>query len=1440
MPLENSLNVNPYFDDFSQNRDYYKILFKPGVSVQTRELNQLQTMLQNQIEKFGDHIFKSGTILSGINFSYQSNYPYIKIADVQTDGEPVVLSAYLNYFIKSDNNLNARVVNYVDGIESKAPDLNTLYLQYVSSSDPDVANSGAIYTTFTPGQTLTVYSQHYPLFDVLVNNGGLGFSNSDTVVVTSSIIVSGNTVAFSNGEILTQSTTGAQVQIASINTTAVANTTIIKVKPRSVDLTNTSVNSTSWSLSEGYTVAGNTSGATANVTSLIGSGATALLLTDTQGIVQTVTLQSSGQDYTYLPTLTIKTSNTTATLNNLDIVPLNYKAKVTVANASVNAVGSGYAFTVSEGVIYQKGYFLSTQAQTVVVSKYDSYPDSVAVGFVTTEDNITAFADESLYDNASNTTNYAAPGADRLQLTPVLTVANTADINDTSEFLTLAEWKGGVPFKENKTTVYSNIGDEMARRTREAQGNFVIDPFLLGAREKATPNTQYGEVIVDPGTGYINGYRISSDYNTYIDVPKATTTAIETNKTITVNYGNYVIVKELAGFFNFKAGATVSLRDTAKSYVSTATIGSSPAITAAGSEIGTARMRSLVVNGGEPGTSGCTYRLYLFDVQMNAGYSFRAVRSVYFDSTEDGVADVVTEYDATTASQVAVFYDSPADKMLFNVGATAVKALTNINYSYRTTTDTTPQLTSSGTLTIGPLGTGLTFPYGDGAVSAITKREFIVVPIANNQAAANSGGSITLTTTSNVATGTSTTFGSDYKVGDFIKFINTANTAQTVVRQITFITNNTSLGLNSNSSLSITANAVQFFPAMYPLALESRSDRTLTISGGSKTATINVGKTLASTVNAIVTYSVTKTNSSPVTKTINRDLYVKIHTSNNVGGANGPWALGIPGIARLKKVYLGSNTTVNTSSSDITKFFFIDTGDDENAYRGGKLTLLSNSAVTISANQYMLVQLDAFTTGGAEGFFTVGSYSMNDSANLASSTSTINILEIPETVTKKGAYYDLRDTIDFRPYGIATANLSTTVAGATINPNNAFSLSGDDQFFPVPDSTFTYDVEYYLPRRDAITVDVHSNFVYKTGVPQLSPVPPGSMPSTLVLGTITVPPYPSLFTVLNDQTMQFVSKKVGSYNGPSDARLRKYKVSSKQELGATQPRRYTMDDIGVIDRRIQALEKQVTLTAMEKAVTDITIPSAISPSLNRFKNGFFIEPFADFSRSNSKSPEFSAAIDTTLTELLPPFARVNFECMFDTTDATTANAIINNTLSLPYTPIVFIDQFVKVEPVIPITITNNVYIDRTITQNVYVDRTITQNVYITNTTVVNNTIYVPNTVIKVVTETVNVYVTNTVYNNTVLYSNNTIVAPGNTVYITVPAKPTPARYNGGMQIFPSTFSLIGQVEVLEDAPHTTVYKMGPPPTTTTASPVVVSDAVSDHRLGGYLGSAIDF
>ena len=60
MPQQTNLNVAPYFDDYDSSSDFYRVLFKPGYPVQARELTALQSILQNQIEKFGQHFFKEG------------------------------------------------------------------------------------------------------------------------------------------------------------------------------------------------------------------------------------------------------------------------------------------------------------------------------------------------------------------------------------------------------------------------------------------------------------------------------------------------------------------------------------------------------------------------------------------------------------------------------------------------------------------------------------------------------------------------------------------------------------------------------------------------------------------------------------------------------------------------------------------------------------------------------------------------------------------------------------------------------------------------------------------------------------------------------------------------------------------------------------------------------------------------------------------------------------------------------------------------------------------------------------------------------------------------------------------------------------------------------------------------------------------------------------
>ena len=92
MPQQTNLNVSPYFDDFDPAKDYYKVLFKPGFPVQARELSNLQSILQNQVEQFGQHFFKDGSKVIPGNTSYSQNYYAVQLSNT-FQGVPVAAYA---------------------------------------------------------------------------------------------------------------------------------------------------------------------------------------------------------------------------------------------------------------------------------------------------------------------------------------------------------------------------------------------------------------------------------------------------------------------------------------------------------------------------------------------------------------------------------------------------------------------------------------------------------------------------------------------------------------------------------------------------------------------------------------------------------------------------------------------------------------------------------------------------------------------------------------------------------------------------------------------------------------------------------------------------------------------------------------------------------------------------------------------------------------------------------------------------------------------------------------------------------------------------------------------------------------------------------------------------------------------------------------------------
>ena len=96
MPQQTNLNVAPYFDDFDAADDFHKVLFKPGYPVQARELTNLQSILQNQIEKFGQHFFKEGAKVIPGNTGYTQLYYCVQL---QNNFQGIPVSAYVDQIV---------------------------------------------------------------------------------------------------------------------------------------------------------------------------------------------------------------------------------------------------------------------------------------------------------------------------------------------------------------------------------------------------------------------------------------------------------------------------------------------------------------------------------------------------------------------------------------------------------------------------------------------------------------------------------------------------------------------------------------------------------------------------------------------------------------------------------------------------------------------------------------------------------------------------------------------------------------------------------------------------------------------------------------------------------------------------------------------------------------------------------------------------------------------------------------------------------------------------------------------------------------------------------------------------------------------------------------------------------------------------------------------
>jgi hypothetical protein len=136
-----NFNVEPYYDDFDPNKNFHRILFKPGFAVQARELTQSQTILQNQISQFASHIFQKNTPVSGAKVTLNLNADYIKISTT-INGSIVDITKFDGVLIQNSvGNVIARVLAVSEESGGDPPTLVVSYLSGEKFEDDDVIYS---------------------------------------------------------------------------------------------------------------------------------------------------------------------------------------------------------------------------------------------------------------------------------------------------------------------------------------------------------------------------------------------------------------------------------------------------------------------------------------------------------------------------------------------------------------------------------------------------------------------------------------------------------------------------------------------------------------------------------------------------------------------------------------------------------------------------------------------------------------------------------------------------------------------------------------------------------------------------------------------------------------------------------------------------------------------------------------------------------------------------------------------------------------------------------------------------------------------------------------------------------------------------------------------------------------------------------------------------
>ena len=899
-----------------------------------------------------------------------------------------------------------------------------------------------------------------------------------------------------------------------------------------------------------------------------------------------------------------------------------------VNTIALDAIGVGSSASIERGVYYVNGHYVLCDAQTLLLDKYTNNP-TYRVGLTVDEYAMTPEDDDTLLDNAQGSYNYAAPGAHRYYIDLILSKLSLTNQND-DNFIELLRVTEGTLSRRIEATAYSELEKTLARRTYDESGNYTVSDFTIDVREHRNNNRG----MWNPETPYLIGDVVTSAGNTYVAKISATSISIppshlfgdpdaydgdsstgvrwEYNETPLYNRGIYMDGNSSKLAIGLEPGKAYiygyEVEKIAKEYV---TINKARDFVQVDNAVISATVGNymLVTNlfGVPEFDTFATVNLY--DRVTSTRGAAPAAANLIGTCKIRGI-----ELDNGTNGSTAAVYKL----FVFDV---------NINSGSDFNRDVKGLFVGGFSADISPVVTNITGTYTysfPGSVPTIT--------------------------------GQGTSFQTDLSVGDYIYLGADLRRIETLTAQNT---------LTIDAAISTTGLAIKLATTevkepqnsglLFPFPNYAIKSMRSTSNTNDTTYTITerfTGKVSTGGVMSITTQKGVFASYADADNYLFTDASGDIVKETNITGINTSTimvyiASGTYTVSAAINCQ-GSNSTEKTKTRIVATPVVFDTlgTATKSILSLGKADIIKVTGIRMKSGDFITpgatYSIDIsdryrIDNGHRDSHYDIGRLLLIPSFNAPEAPVEVSfeyfdhgpgdyftVNSYPADVRYEDITPELRDGIDFRPR-IADAGVlfSGTGSSTTLMPKRGIDVRSD----------FTY----YLARRDKIVLNFAGVFSDVVGISALNPGLPEDPSLSMVLYNLSIEPYT-------------FSTEVSS--------VQVNKIDNK---------RYTMRDIGKLEKRIDNLEYYTSLSLLEQQTESMAITD--TAGLSRFKNGFIVDAFTGHGVGETTSLDYLCSVDAENAELRPFFTMDNVNLIEKNTDdagrATSNYKLYGDVITLP-------------------------------------------------------------------------------------------------------------------------------------------------------------------------------